>query len=110
MKHRDIRIYLYDAAEACDRILRFTSGHALEDYLTDELLRSAVERQFMIFGESLARAKALDPALDQRIPDLARIVAFRNRLVHNYESIDPQVVWAIVQTDVPTVRSALGDV
>jgi uncharacterized protein with HEPN domain len=107
MKPRDIRVFLYDAKLACDRILRFTAGHTLEEYVGDELLRSAVERQFTVLGEALARARALDRGLEQRIADLSQIVAFRNRLIHNYEAIDPHVVWAIVQTGVPTVRSSL---
>ncbi len=109
MKHPDIRVFVHDAMQACDRILRFTAEWTLEEYVGDEILRSAVERQFTILGEALARTRALDPEIDQRVPDLAQIVAFRNRLVHNYQTIDPRVVWAIVQTGVPTVRSFLDE-
>ncbi len=108
MKHRDIRVFLYDATQACERIIRFTAERTLDEYLADELLRSAVERQFTVLGEALAQARALDGNLDQRIADLAQIIAFRNRLVHNYEAIDPQLVWAIVRTAIPTLQSSLA--
>ena len=49
----DTRKYLWDALEAGKRIGRFTSGKSLETYEADELLRSAVERQFEIIGEAL---------------------------------------------------------
>jgi uncharacterized protein with HEPN domain len=42
----EARKYLWDALEAARRIARFTSGKSLEAYESDELLRSAVERQF----------------------------------------------------------------
>ncbi|WP_457353516.1 HepT-like ribonuclease domain-containing protein [Roseateles sp. P5_D6] len=49
----DLRKYIWDAKEAAARALRFTAGKSLDDYVGDELLRSAVERQFLILGEAL---------------------------------------------------------
>jgi uncharacterized protein with HEPN domain len=43
--------YLWDAQQAAERIARFTAGRSLNDYLADEMLRAAVERQFEIIGE-----------------------------------------------------------
>jgi Protein of unknown function DUF86 len=34
----------------------------------------------------------LDPALAARIPELSKIVAFRNQLIHGYAAVDDQVV------------------
>lgn len=30
-----------------------------------------------------------------------RIVGFRNRIVHEYAEVDTEIVWAIVQNEVP---------
>lgn len=43
---RDPRTYLWDAAHAADLIASFVDGDEFQDYLTDDLLRSAVERKF----------------------------------------------------------------
>jgi hypothetical protein len=43
---------LWNAREAAERIARFTTGRGLDDYLADDLLRAAVERQFEIIGEA----------------------------------------------------------
>ena len=59
----ELRKYIWDAKEAAARALRFTAGKSLDDYLGDELLRSAVERQFLILGEALGRVRQLDPTL-----------------------------------------------
>jgi len=43
---RDPRANLWDAREAAAAILEFVAGKTFEDYSSDRLLRSAVERQF----------------------------------------------------------------
>ena len=89
----DARKYLWDALEAGKRIARFTSGKSLEAYEADELLRSAVERQLEIIGEALNKLRTADPQLAATIPELPRIIAFRNILIHGYASVDNKLVW-----------------
>lgn len=69
------------------------------------MLRSAVERQFQIIGEALNRLSKVDPGTADRVPDLARIVAFRNVLVHGYAQIDDALVWEVASTRVPELTA-----
>ena len=43
---RDARKYLFDIGEASKLISQFVAGKTLDDYLSDALLQSGVERQF----------------------------------------------------------------
>lgn len=104
---RDTRAYLWDAREAADAIIRFTQDRTRQEFEEDLLLRSAVERQFQIIGEALGQLSRYDPTVAERIPYLARIVAFRNILVHSYAVIDNEMVWRIVQESLPQLRSVL---
>lgn len=88
--------FLWDARLAGEKIVRFTEGHTLDGYLADDLVRSAVERQFLIVGEALNGLRRSFPLLAGRIPDIDHIVAFRHRLVHAYATIDDRRVWAFV--------------
>jgi uncharacterized protein with HEPN domain len=103
----EARKYLWDALEAARRIVRFTGGKSLNAYEADEFLRSAVERQFEIVGEALNRFRAIDPASAANIPELPRIVAFRNILVHGYASVDDKLVWGIVEGKLGSLLQAL---
>jgi uncharacterized protein with HEPN domain len=105
---RDPRSFLWDASESADLILRFVSGRTAVDYLTDPMLRAAVERHFEIIGETLNRLAKAAPEIAARIPDLRRAVAFRNLLIHGYASVDDATVWRTTQEDVPALREALA--
>jgi uncharacterized protein with HEPN domain len=99
----EIKKYLYDVQEACRKLDEFTKGRSLDNYLADEMLRSAVERQFEIVGEALSRLHKVDANLAGSIPDFRRIIAFRNILIHGYATIRNDTVWGVVQTDLPVL-------
>ena len=40
----------------------------------------------------------LDPNMAEKIPDLPRIVAFRNILIHGYASVVDRLVWGVVES------------
>jgi len=91
---------LWDARKAAGLITEFVADCSWEEYQRDPMLRSAVERQFQIIGDALNRLSRLDPATAERIPDLRRVVAFRNVLVHGYAVLDHELVWELATTRV----------
>jgi uncharacterized protein with HEPN domain len=105
---RDPRAYLWDARQAAERVVSFVTGRSWADYAGDDLLRSAVERQLEIVGEALNKLRHADPRLAAEIPDLGRIVAFRNVLVHGYAAIDDQLVWEIATERTPPLTDLLS--
>ena len=92
---------------AAERIARFTAGRTLEDYQSDDFLRSAVERQFEIVGEAVTRLIKVDSTIAQKITDYRKIAGFRNALVHGYDVIDDTISWDVVTTKLPILRREL---
>jgi len=92
MEH-EARKYLWDARKAADAVARFAEGKTFDDYLADDLLRSAVERQLQNVGEAIAQLAKLDTRTAERVPGFREIVAFRNILVHGYALLDNRLVW-----------------
>lgn len=101
---RDERAYLADILEACDAIMAAVSGLRLEDYEANRLVRSSVEREFIIIGEAIAALARVVPSTFESITQARRIVDFRNQLTHEYPSVDCALVWAIIEHDVPRLR------
>lgn len=110
MKRLEVAKTLLDIDRACRAIESFTRGKSLSDYKRDFMLRSAVERQFEIAGEAISRLSRIDEALTQRIRDHARIISFRNRLIHGYDSIDDEVVWGVIEKNLPLLLADLADI
>ncbi len=98
--------YLWDAHEAARLIRRFVADKSFADYQGDDMLRSAVERQFEIIGETLNLMSKIDAAVAADIPELGRIVAFRNVLIHGYATVDDRLVWGIVEGKLPLLDAA----
>jgi uncharacterized protein with HEPN domain len=97
MEH-DINTHLYDIVQSCQNIRVFTRNIDHQTYIDNLLIKSAVERQFIIIGEALNRIKRLDVMVYNQIGYAEQIVSFRNILVHGYDIISDQLVWQVVQS------------
>jgi uncharacterized protein with HEPN domain len=113
MKQLEVQTRLAHIVGAAEKVLRFTEGMSFENYETDDVIASAVERQLTIIGEAVTKIAHTDAEAAARIGDFPRIIAFRNQLMHNYPNIDDNVVWTIVQREVPVllerVRALLAE-
>ena len=88
--------FLSDILQAVELIESFVIDiKDFDNYLTDKKTQSAVERQLGIIGEALNKFEKLFP--ESQISNARKIVGFRNRLIHTYDSVDPSMVWAILK-------------
>jgi uncharacterized protein with HEPN domain len=101
--------YLWDVQRAIERISRFVAGRTFDDYLADDMLSSAVERQFEIIGEAFVRLRRIAPDVVTALPDVPEIIGFRNVLVHAYGDVDSTEVWGTIENDLPRLRDAVAN-
>ena len=66
------------------------------------ILKRAIERNIAIIGEALNQARTLEPNLP--ISHTRNIIALRNRIVHAYDSLRPEMIWGIVINDLPILK------
>ncbi len=89
---------LWDMVQAIHLIQEFTANLTYDTYLESALIQSAVERQLEILGEV---ARRLSDSFRQAYPeiDCRRIIGLRNILIHRYDEIRQQTIWAIVTSE-----------
>ena len=101
--------YLFDIERAAGLVAQFTAGREFVDCEQEDMLRSAVERQFEVIGEALAQLSKLDSVLASRITGYRRIIAFRNILIHGYAEVDSRLVWDVIETNLVTLRREVAE-
>ena len=84
-------------------IRQWRAGRSYDEYLSDRQFRRAVEREFEIIGEALNRLSEEDANVAAQIAELPRIVAFRNRIIHGYDSVDDATVWGVIEKHLPVL-------
>lgn len=82
----------------------------IETYLTTEtsenLIRDGVKCQLIVIGEASRGLSEHSRELAPEIP-WQRILAFRNFVVHEYASVDPQTVSTIITEHLPALTVAV---
>jgi uncharacterized protein with HEPN domain len=102
---RDPRAYLKDVVDPCDAIVAAVGGLDRAQYRTNRLVRSAVEREFIIIGEAIAALRRHAPTAFGRITDGTRIVDFRNQLTHEHVHVNDAVAWGVIEHNVAALRN-----
>lgn len=69
---------------------------------SDIILRRAIERDLEIIGEAVKKVLELEPSI--RISSVKKIIGLRNIISHAYDSIDPELIWGIIQKDIPLLE------
>jgi uncharacterized protein with HEPN domain len=98
-------LYLGHILECIRRIDEDISA-GRDHFLTNRTVQDAVLRNMQILSESTQR---LSPEARQLRPEIPwrNIASFRNRIVHDYFNIDLDIVWGIIQNDLPALRVAV---
>jgi uncharacterized protein with HEPN domain len=66
------------------------------------VVKRAVERNLEIIGEAVRSILDIDP--ECRISSARKIVGLRNILAHGYDGVDDELLWAILQRDIPVLK------
>lgn len=102
---RDPRVYLAQILECVERIATWTEA-GRNAFLADRMLQDAVIRNFSIIGEA---AKRVPDDYCESHPGIPwrGLAAFRDVLIHQYEGVDLDEVWRVIEQDLPELRIAI---
>jgi len=99
---RDPEERLRDILEAIANIERYAL-RGREAFENDELIQNWFVRHLQIIGEA---ARALPQETRDRAPDVpwSKIVGMRHIVVHDYFAVDTEIVWDVIERDLPDLR------
>ena len=102
---RDDYERLLDIQEAIGNIEKY-AARGREAFEQEELIQTWMVHHMQILGEA---ATNLTEELKNRYPDVPwkKITGMRNILVHGYFDIDLDIVWGVVERDLPSLRTVL---
>lgn len=107
MRPRDINVLVKDALSAGEEIQRHMGDLTLQEYCRDTLLRAGVERWFETVGEALGRAIRIDPAIAESVPEVLRVIGFRNIIAHGYDVVSDETVYRNATQNLPGLLTKL---
>lgn len=105
------RCYLRDMIEAAEKVVSYTDGIDRASFFERGLVYDATIRNLELLGEAANRLP--EEVRDRRseIP-WRNMIDLRNRLIHGYFGVDDDIVWGVVENEIPaliTVLRALWD-
>ena len=101
-RYLPLRHMLDHAREA----VALAQGKTRADLDSDRLLELALIRLLEIVGEAAGRVPGDECAKYPEIP-WPQIVGLRNRLIHGYDAVDMDILWQIIEYDLPPLITAL---
>ena len=96
---------MFDIIFSIEAIEDFLKDYDFIKYQNDLKTQSAVERQLGIIGEAVNKFSKEDA--DIKLQNSREIVNFRNRIIHAYDSVDDNIVWAIKTNHLPILKSEI---
>jgi len=107
MSKRPIDLLLNDMLDAIDRVEQYTKGMSFDAFSNDQKSIDAVVRNLEIIGEA---ANRLPDDFKERHSSMEwyKVVGLRNRIILEYFGIDLQIIWQVVQADLPALRQTLS--
>lgn len=77
-------------------------------FQSDIILQRAVERDLEIIGEAIRKLIELNPELI--ITSSKNIIGLRNIISHAYDSVEPEMIWGIIQNNIPLLAAEINKI
>ena len=103
---REWRFYVSDMLGFAENVVVYTDGLDQERFVASALNYDATVHNLILLGEAATHVpdKVRDFAGEI---DWKQIVATRNRLIHGYMGINDDIVWDIIQNEIPVLITQL---
>ncbi|GHT63396.1 antitoxin [Bacteroidia bacterium] len=104
----EVKKYLFDIQQSIISIESYLGEQRdFNLYMSNQMLRRAVEREFEIIGEAINRIEKISPEIE--ISQKKQIIGMRNRVIHGYDKIDDAIVWGTIVRHLPVLKTEIDN-
>ena len=98
--------YILDIITSAQLIIAYVEGVNLDEFLANTQLQDSVIRRIEVIGEAAGR---ISPQFQNAHPEIPwrDIRGMRNRMIHEYDDIDFDIVWNTAQHSIPLLLELL---
>ena len=102
---KDDRVYLQHIRDALQDIAAYC-GSDHEAFLRDRMRQDATLRKLEVIGQAV---KNLSEPTKSRQPEIPwkQIAGMRDKVIHDYFGVNLEIVWAVVQKELPKLSTAV---
>lgn len=103
---RSIKLYVEDIMDSITKIEKYIKGISSQDFIKDTKTIDAIIRNLEVIGEA---SKNIPETVKAKYPDIPwkEIKGLRNKITHEYFGVDCEIVWQIVNKDLPELKSKI---
>jgi uncharacterized protein with HEPN domain len=102
---RDLQ-FLLDMLQSAELIMIYTAECSKDEFVANVQLQDSVIRRLLVIAEA---ARRVSDTTQQTLPNISwqEINGMRNRLVHEYDDVNLNIVWDVVQSEIPPLIEEL---
>jgi len=102
---RDLQ-FLLDMLQSAELIVTYKAQCSKDEFVENVQLQDSVIRRLLVIAEA---ARRVSETTRKTLPNISwqEINGMRNRLVHDYDDVNLNIVWDVVQSEIPPLIEEL---
>ena len=104
---KDDRVYLEHIRDALADIATYTSA-GREAFFDQRIRQDATLRKLEVIGQAVKNLSEESKSRRPQIP-WKQIAGMRDKVIHDYFGVNLDIVWAVVEKDLPQLERAVRD-
>jgi len=107
LKHN--KVYINHILDEIDFVINESKELRFDDLVKDKVLKRAIIRSLEIIGEA---TKNISNEFREKYPDVEwkKMAGIRDKLIHEYFGIDWNIVWDIVNNQIPRLNEKIRNI